>query len=276
MLDKSIQINCADCKSKKCLSFNSLELACPDYIDSFPASSIKDVCLTGALKFNKDYIFIDKGRCINCGMCAYRCPKKRIPMTSIKPKIDDSNISELFRNIAKQKKNDPNFPNLLVRNFLITLGYKAAILKKGVISIRTDLVGTDFIAEIEFGEDILETPRSILDDVAVLSSRYNVDFKKIQTLIFIDKLPHVRSEIWEVIKDIRKITNIKIQTISLFYLFLRVWSGHKLLTDTGNIDFYIDNESTDYRRRIFKKYMPSAEIEKLSEREELDIMSQSS
>ena len=65
MLDKSIQINCADCKSKKCLSFNSLELACPDYIDSFPASSIKDVCLTGALKFNKDYIFIDKGRCIN-------------------------------------------------------------------------------------------------------------------------------------------------------------------------------------------------------------------
>lgn len=275
MLKNSITINCDSCLEKKCLRFSHKELETPDFIKDFPAASYDNVCLADAISFEKGNITIHKEKCINCGLCAYRCHHKKIKMSEIKPEMTDSAISELFRNINKLKRKDQNFPNLIVRNLLITLGYKASMLKKGVISIRTDLVGSEFIGEIEFGEDILETPRSILDDVAVLRSRYNVDFEKIKTLIFIDKLPHIRSEIWEVIGDIKKITGIKIETITLLYLFLRVWAEKKLLTDDENYDFYIDKTSTDYRNGIYMKYMPDNKIERLSEREEIDIMSQS-
>lgn len=275
MLKNSLTINCSSCSEKKCLRFLHNELETPDFIKDFPSASYDKVCLADAISFEKGNILIKKDKCINCGLCAYRCNQKKIKMKEIKPEITDSAISELFRNISKLKRKDQNFPNLIVRNLLITLGYKASMLKKGVISIRTDLVGSDFIGEIEFGEDILETPRSILDDVAVLKSRYNVDFDKIKTLIFIDKLPHIRSEIWEVIGDIKKITGIQIETITLLYLFLRIWDEKKYLTDNGKYNFYIDKSSTDYRNSIYKKYMPNSQVTKLSEREEIDIMSQS-
>ena len=273
MLKSSIIINCSNCKEKRCLRFSQSELETPDFIKDFPSASYDDVCLADALSYKNGNIIIAHDKCINCGLCATRCTK--IKINSIKPDLTDYAISEFFRSINKLKRRDSNFPNLIVRNVLLCLGYRASILKKGVISIRTDLVGTEFIGEIEFGEDILETPRSILDDVAVLKSRYNIDFKKIKTLIFIDKLPHIRSEIWEVIGDIKKITGIQIETITLLYLFLRIWNGKKLLTDDGKIDFYIDKSSTDYRNGIYMKYMPYTNISKLSEREEIDIMSQS-
>lgn len=268
-----MRINCSNCKEKKCLKFSQNELDPPDFIKEFPSASYDNVCLADALSYKNDNIVIDHDKCINCGLCATRCDK--IKINTIKPELTDSAISEFFRKINKLKRNDSNFSNLIVRNLLICLGYKVAILKKGIISIRTDLVGSEFIGEIEFGEDILETPRSILDDVAVLKSRYNVDFNKIKTIIFIDKLPHIRSEIWEVISDIKRITGIKIETITLLYLFLRIWNEKKFLTDNGEIDFYIDKSCTDYRNRIYKKYMPESKITKLSEREEIDIMAQS-
>lgn len=275
MLKNSLVINCNYCKEKPCLRFSQSELETPDFIKEFPASSYDNVCLADAISFEKGNILINKDKCMNCGLCANRCKQKKININKIKPEMTDSNISEFFRNLNKLKRKDQNFPNLIVRNLLIALGYKASILKKGVISIRTDLVGSNFIGEIEFGEDILETPRSILDDVAVLKSRYNVDFEKIKTYIFIDKLPHIRSEIWEVIGDIKKITGIEIETITLLYLFLRIWDNKKYLTDMENSKFYIDKSSTNYRSGIYMKYMPDSKITKLSEREEIDIMSQS-
>ena len=275
MLKNLITINCSSCSERTCLRFSQKELETPDFIKDFPAASYDNVCLAGAISFEKGNIFIDKERCINCGLCAYRCHQNKIKMNEIMPDMTDSAISELFRNISKLKRRDQNLPNLIVRNLLISLGYKTSMLKKGVISIRTDLVGSEFIGEVEFGEDILETLRSILDDVAVLKSRYNVDFNKIKTFIFIDKLPHIRSEIWEVISDIKKITGIQIETITLLYLFLRIWDEKKYLTDNGKYNFYIDKFSTDYRNGIYKKYMPNCKISKLSEREEIDIMSQS-
>lgn len=270
-----LQINCSSCKNTQCLFFSERELETPDFIKEFPAASDNKVCLADAIVFEKGNIIINTDKCIKCGLCAYRCQKKMIKPQDVIPEPNDTSITIFFKKINKLRKNNPAFPNLLVRNLLISLGYKASILKKGITAIRTDIVGSDFIGEIEFGEDILETPRSILDDVAVLTSRFKIDFKGIKTLIFIDKLPHVRSEIWEVIGDIQKITGIRIETITLLYLFMRIWSGKKLLTDDGKFDFYIDKTSTDYRNGIYKKYMPNLNLDNITEREEIDIMSQS-
>ena len=159
----------------------------PDFIKEYPAASDNSVCLADAILFDNGSIIINSEKCIKCGLCSYRCPEKKLVINEFKPELNDSSITDFFRKINKLKKNNPNFPNLIARNLLITLGYKASILKKGVTAIRTDIVGSDFIGEIEFGEDILETPRSILDDVAVLTSRFDINFKGIKTLIIIDK-----------------------------------------------------------------------------------------
>ena len=89
MLKNLITINCSSCSERTCLRFSQKELETPDFIKDFPAASYDNVCLAGAISFEKGNIFIDKERCINCGLCAYRCHQKKIKMNEKEKELNE-------------------------------------------------------------------------------------------------------------------------------------------------------------------------------------------
>ncbi len=146
------------------------------------------------------------------------------------------------------------FPNHLARNLLIACGVGAAMRRRGDTNIRMDIVlgppgvssGT---SEVELGEGVLDAPRNILDNVAVLVARYEVDKSQIVPLIVSLALPNQRSEYWQVIKDIRNILGVKINSITIGALIVLVWNRAKVEIRTGE-ELYIDADLTSLRSKV--------------------------
>lgn len=113
-------------------------------------------------------------------------------------------------------------PNVLVRNLIIALNHECAISRAGDIYTRMDAVYSSKIkpkcsgvVEIEFGRDTLEASRGILDDIAVMHSRNNLGKKDNAALVVCLSFPNKRQGYFQVIKDIHRVLDLKIQTISL-------------------------------------------------------------
>jgi hypothetical protein len=125
------------------------------------------------------------------------------------------------------------------------LGIEWEMRRHGDTNIRMDALfvashlGT---AEVEFSEGAtLDAPRNILDNCAVLVSRHDANLKCITPLIVTLSFPNTRSEYWRVIKDVRDIIGIKIQSITVGALLLLLWEKRKLTL--GKADFYADCDS---------------------------------
>jgi ferredoxin len=149
------------------------------------------------------------------------------------------------------------FPNHLVRNLFLSIGIGAAMRRRGDNAVRMDLIlgqpGTEFgVAEVEFGGDaVLDSPRDVLDDVAILVSRRGWPLPKITALIVSDVLPNKRSEYWEIIQDIHKVLNVKVGTITVLALTLLVWNRKKLAMTSNNV-FYTDKFTDSYRASVLE------------------------
>lgn len=130
---------------------------------------------------------------------------------------------ELYQRLSYFMKLTNGFDNLFVRNLLINLGVQNKVRAVGNNDIRFDLIG-ELDEKVLIGEiglnnvDILEEPRALLDDIAILHSRYNINSDSILPLIITLSFPNKRSDVYEVIYDIEKILNIKIITISVHIL----------------------------------------------------------
>jgi len=163
---------------------------------------------------------------------------------------NDRNINMLYNKISSLKT-DTQFPNLIVRNLFILLGNQCIIRRRGDIYFRIDAVLSDKklvgIAEVEF-KDSLESPRAILDDIAVLSSRYNIEKNHIMPFIISLEFPNLRTEYWRVIKDINDVLKLKIHSLSLGALCILLWHFNKV--SIGNLDFYSDIETPSIRKSI--------------------------
>lgn len=137
-------------------------------------------------------------------------------------------------------------PNLFVRNLLIASGYQCAISRTGDVYTRMDAVYANDrcrgAVEIEFGRDTLDASRRILDDVAVLHSRHNIPKETNSALVVCLSFPNKRQGYYQVIKDIRRVLNIEIQTISIGALLILVWNGVRC--DFSKTDFYVDFDNT--------------------------------
>ena len=122
--------------------------------------------------------------------------------------------------------------NLIQRNLVLSLliqhGYKAQLPRIGNNSERMDCLfqADDYngVIEIEIGEDTLDVPRNLLDDVAMLHYRYHIAKETIIPLHICFKLQNRRSEYWRIINDVSRICNININTISIGALFLLMWN----------------------------------------------------
>ncbi|WP_072679528.1 4Fe-4S binding protein [Arcobacter sp. LA11] len=160
-----------------------------------------------------------------------------------------SKINEINSKLSLQ------FPNLISRNLLIILGMESVIRRRGDVNIRMDLLFSDKstvgVSEVEFGNDILNSPRNILDNIAVLHSRYNTKKEDLCPLIISYSLPNKRSEYWNVIADIKEVTEYKVYSITLGALLIILWNRKKL--DIEKIkEFYTDYSSYSIRSSLEK------------------------
>lgn len=143
------------------------------------------------------------------------------------------------------------FPNQLARNLLLACGIGAAMRRRGDTNIRMDMVlgppgvqsGT---GEVEFGGGVLDAPRNILDNVAVLIARYELDRNRIIPLIVTLSLPNQRSEYWQVVRDIRAVLDVSINTVTVGALVLLVWNRCRIEIVIGD-EFYVDVDSPSLR-----------------------------
>jgi ferredoxin len=146
------------------------------------------------------------------------------------------------------------FPNHLARNLLIATGIGAAMRRRGDTNIRMDLVlgppgvphGT---GEVELGSGVVEAPRNILDNVAVLVARYEIAKDETVPLVVSLDLPNRRSEYWQVINDTFEVLDVRINSITIGLLVVLVWNRACITIQKG-ADLYIDANSSSLRPQI--------------------------
>jgi len=176
----------------------------------------------------------------------------------------DSLISDLEGrlNRAAARIGD-HFQNLLTRNLFVSVGIGAAMRRKGNNNMRMDLIigppgAKHGVAEVEFGDEaILDAPRDIMDDVAVLVARYGWVEKEIVAVVVGDIMPNRRSEYWRIIQDIGGVLGVRIGTISILALLLANWNRMKLHLDPSN-GFYADCDTGSYRTKVVEAMLGRA------------------
>lgn len=285
--------SCVGCHNPPCLRFSPDELKLTEpRLRKFPVDADDSVCPVNAIVWEREERVpkILSERCINCGICARRCPFGAIfsdgktgiinndeAEVTFVPVTDDtmryhlsqavlarSNchtgqyaaptadyIDSVYEKLEKVQIGT-QFPNLLVRNLLIVLGNKCIIRRRGDVYFRVDAIISDDdmigISEIGFRRDSLESPRAILDDIAVLSARYGLDKREIKPLVVLLEFPNSRTEYWRVIKDIKEVLDIRIHSLTLGALCLLVWSFRDI--SIRSMDFYADMDESSIRMEV--------------------------
>lgn len=251
--NKMVSGCCCNCKEKFCLSYSPQEVH-SDFFNSFPHNTSRRVCPTDAISIPVDNALIDESKCIGCGICLHRCPFSAFALNTTtgkcfvqdpKLRVSDSlmsqeqqieNIKSLpcevsYKHISVPFINETSLriinntdaPEIIVRNFLINLGFPTNVNAQGNQHNRIEffaLVDEKFlIGECETSNDVLSVSRRILDDLAVLVSRYSLSLEYIIPLAVINRLPNKRTDFYEVIEDIKKVIGVQINTISYACLF---------------------------------------------------------
>ena len=162
----------------------------------------------------------------------------------------------LFEIKTKLSSLKSQYHNTVTRNLLIGLGNKSAMRRIGDVYTRMDViystVDNDFGAvEVEFGKDTLDASRGILDDIAVLNSRYGVSKNDNAPLVVCVQLPNERQGYWQVVKDIMRVEGIKIRTISICGMMLLLWYFKSF--NPASEDFYVDYDNMEIRKAIETK-----------------------
>lgn len=147
----------------------------------------------------------------------------------------------------KLQRLNAQYHNIVVRNLLIALGCRSAMRRTGDIYTRMDAVyssknGSFGAVEVEFGRDTLSASRGILDDIAVLHTRYGIDKNINRPLVVCLQLPNERQGYWQVVKDIKNVLDIRINTLTVGALMLLLWGGYEFQPEG-----YKDPESGEYQ-----------------------------
>lgn len=158
-----------------------------------------------------------------------------------------------FKSVVTKKKHSAQFPNHLVRNLMLAVGLKALMSRRGDAYLRMDIVfeqnGRAGTCEVELGGEFLDAPRNLLDSVAVLVSRDKIGKNNIVPLVVTLSLPRQRSEYWQVIKDIKQVLNLRINSLTIGMLVLLVWNGIRISLDSQEI-LYADSDTATLKDKF--------------------------
>ena len=162
----------------------------------------------------------------------------------------DSLFSRIYDRLFRTKSSNHN---LIGRNLLISLGCHAATRRIGDVYTRMDAIYTSpdnlfGAVEIEFGRDTLDASRGILDDIAILQTRYQIPKEFNQPLVICLQLPNARQGYWQVVKDVKTVERIIIETVTIGSLMILNWNGSLLLPDDGT--YYFDYDEMNLRKAI--------------------------
>ena len=162
----------------------------------------------------------------------------------------DKLMESIYEKLNRLK---PQFHNTVGRNLLISLGCNSAMRRIGDVYTRMDAVysssdGCFGAVEVEFGRDTLDASRGILDDIAVLYTRYEIDKDANLPLVICLQLPNARQGYWQVVKDIKNVEDIAIATITIGAMLLLNWNGCSLIPD--DVTYHLDYDNMDLRSVI--------------------------
>lgn len=280
---------CCNCEERYCLTYSSYELN-SDFFNSFPHNASRRVCPTDSISITEGYAEIDNSKCIGCGICIPRCPfsafafnantgkcyvqnnKTKVSDTlsaqetqierlrSLPAEMHYNNLSIPFINERSLRIiNNTDSPEIIVRNYLVNLGITTNVNVQGNQHNRIEFFAlvdeTFLIGECETSNDVLSVSRRILDDLAVMVSRYSVNVDSIIPLAVINRLPNKRTDYYEVIEDIKKIIGVQVNTISYASLFFLNLFGCKISIEDFN-DFIINRKSSDLGI-IIQRFIPN-------------------
>lgn len=295
--------SCVGCLNPPCMYFSEDELKLSDKrLKNFPSDVDRSVCPLGAITWESgDKVPKVVGeKCINCGICARRCPfgaiysngnsavihsgEKEVDFRSISQhteevhykqmgkfkdcshvgrflEVNEDSFDVLYGKLSHFQNTSPQMPNLIVRNLLMVVGNKCIISRRGMVYIRIDAIIDDGsvlgIAEVEFNNELLDAPRAILDDIAVLSSRYEIGRNEIKPFVISLAFPNIRSEYWQVIQDISKVLDVEIHSLTFGALCSINWLfGNARISD---IQCYADKDNPSIRQGI-KALCPQCEL----------------
>lgn len=250
---------CLGCGSASCIEKDASGLTLFGALNNFPGDPSLDVCPTKAIQWDSDSAsaFIVAVDCIGCGLCISRCPYGAISLLDgMTARVETADPDGLV--VAGPTKGEhphvkrggqiaaldapaaANLPaalaamddartTLLVRNLLNEVGLVARTRRRGDTNMRIDALGFSrskrpFVAEIETGTGVLESPRALLEDVAVLHARYGYAVDEIDAISIIAAFPNVRSEYYQVIRDIEKVLGLRCRTITVGALVALLWN----------------------------------------------------
>lgn len=169
------------------------------------------------------------------------------------------NINKITKSFASKYKERfkalnaeiDNLELILVRNLLIQVGIKTKSSANGNNDVRLDFIskiGSKIMpGESELiGTDTLGLTRKILEGVAWLEVRMNVPKSEQIPVIVIFEFPRKRSDFYEVISDIEKITSVRIRTFSVYFLTILALFKKKIRETDFEDKFLINKNHQNY------------------------------
>ena len=273
---------CLGCRDAPCMMLAVDDLSLPEALVEFPGDPVREVCPTGAITWNDsgEVAVVNGDACVGCGLCIARCPYGAISLTAKGVAVVESRDPDSLTVAAPDASSSTGhvrptsvgrigpvpFPALqrmpeaiasltsqassrFVRNLLGECGIKCRTRRQGDTNVRMDgvLATTDGrlgVLEIELGNDVLESPRALLEDVAVLHGRYGIAVGKIDPVSVIASLPNVRSEYYQVISDIEKVLELRCRTVTVGALLVVLWHFERIDGFTGDL-FMTSPDRTD-------------------------------
>ncbi|MFC5413149.1 4Fe-4S dicluster domain-containing protein [Larkinella bovis] len=179
--------------------------------------------------------------------------------------IPKDGLTTIYKEILRIRTLNQSFENLFTRNVLLCLGINAKIKNIGNNDIRIDLIGKQgeniIAASIDLvGSDTLNIPRYLLDAIAVLHSRHNIDRKSIIPMVIVGSYPNKRSDFFEMLGDIKDVTGFETKTFSLHFLIIMMLLNKALNFDEIKGIFTLSKDKKDIKEEA-KVIIP--ELEKL-------------
>lgn len=281
---------CLHCNNPRCYRFNAFQISSEISSFSFDRDKSVCPVGAISWDSSSNTPSFDNQKCIKCGVCSRMCPVGAIFYDGnrmVVNKNDSINmVPDTSSNVQKQEaqlnkvekaartgciikgnntvmrdvyshmdKLSGNTPNMVTRNLLIALGNRCAMSRVGDVYTRLDVLienrnNKQGVVEVEFGRDTLEAARGILDDIAVANCRYGIPKNDNMALAVCLRLPNERQGYWQVIKDIKKVEGISINTITVGALLLLLWEFKTL--DIADSSFYADFDNMSIRSAVKK------------------------